>query len=293
MTDAKDVGIDHLMVGTPDLEVTYLKLQRLGFNTTPRGFHESLGTANHTALFADRSYLEILGIVTPGPANASYRAAIDAVGEGIAGLALRTSSAAEFHELASESGLEPDRPLDFDRRVGEAGCRARFSIVRLPAETLPPLSLFACQHHTPDLVWLADYMIHPNCVTGIAAVAFADPVGRGAQLFSRLTRRPACRDGETIIINAGPMELLFAIDLASAKPIADEPTQPVRVRRVAFFVSDVAKAQKWFERQDVVVRSSGTRLSVPASEAFGFTLDFAEPPMSARPSQASTRVVTS
>lgn len=281
MNDAKGVGIDHLMVGTPDLEATHLKLQRLGFKTTDRGFHDSLGTANHTALFADRSYLEILGIVTPGPANVSYRAAIDAVGESVTGLALRTSSAAEFHELASESGLAPERPVDFDRWVGEARRNARFSIVRLPAETLPPLSLFACQHHTPDLVWLADCTTHPNSVTGIAAVTFADPVGRATELFARLSCQPARRDGETISIDAGPMELLFVPDPASAKPIPDQLAQPVRVRKIAFRVSDLAKAQEWFERQDIAVHSSGPTLSVPASEAFGFPLDFIQAPTSA------------
>jgi hypothetical protein len=54
-------GIDHLIVMVRHLDRSESAWRALGFATTPRGFHQSGGTANHLIMLRE-SYIELLGM---------------------------------------------------------------------------------------------------------------------------------------------------------------------------------------------------------------------------------------
>jgi hypothetical protein len=167
-------SLDHVVVTTPDLDLAATRWAALGFQLSPRGRHESLGTENHTAMFADGVYLELLGVADPGPGNVQFQAAIREHPDGVGGLALKTSDAARF------AAMRPrlcEAAVSFSREVviEGSGREARFTVVRLVPGATPLPSVFACQHHTPELVWRSELLSHPNGVVALAAVAFEGP----------------------------------------------------------------------------------------------------------------------
>ena len=265
LTDAP--GIDHLMIGTHDLAAAHATLERLGFAVSPRGVHEELGTANHVATFANGTYLEILAVLVPGPANAAYRTALDSLGEGVTGLALRTDDAAVFLDRARARGIAAGPKVDFSRWVEEAEAFARFSIVRLDKDTLPPLTLFACQHWTPQLVWRPDRLDHPNTVQGIVEIVMTDPDRGAREVISRLFHQPAKRDGDDSRMTVDPVDIRFRTADAQGRG-------QVRIESVTFSVADLDRTRTWLSGQSVPFDTSSARLSIAPSHALGTRLDF-------------------
>ncbi|HTY49242.1 MAG TPA: VOC family protein [Steroidobacteraceae bacterium] len=153
-------GIDHLIVMVGDLGRSERTWRALGFHATPRGYHQSGGTANHL-LMLDRTYIELLGLASPS-AQSPYRATMEQ-DPGLAGLALR-GSAAQMYRFWLAQGLEPSPPesLARDLRIGGRAEVARFGLTRLPRSRDLPFLLFCCEHLTPQLVWQADAPPHPN-----------------------------------------------------------------------------------------------------------------------------------
>lgn len=88
------IAIDHLIIAVRDLDEASELLERtVGLRATGGGRHEALGTANRLAWFGD-SYLELVTVVDPEIAKASWLGAPTAAalerGDGFVGWALRT-----------------------------------------------------------------------------------------------------------------------------------------------------------------------------------------------------------
>ena len=110
-------GIDHLIVMVPDLDRSERAWQALGFSTTPRGYHQTGGTANHLIML-DRTYIELLGLADPTSVSA-YRSLIED-SPGLAGIAFR-GSAQETFEFWRSRGLDPAVPASLARPVDIGG----------------------------------------------------------------------------------------------------------------------------------------------------------------------------
>jgi catechol 2,3-dioxygenase-like lactoylglutathione lyase family enzyme len=149
-------GIDHLLIVVGDLDRAAATYRRLGFTLSPRAVHSAhMGTANHTIML-ERDYFELLTVLAPTPANAKWRQALGD-GEGLAGLAAATSSAAAAGAAWRDAGFAASDILAFARGVERAdGIRmeARFEVVTLPDGAVPAMSIFACAQLTRDAVWL-------------------------------------------------------------------------------------------------------------------------------------------
>src|SRR5260370_35706054 len=99
-------------------------------------------------------------------------------GEGLAGFATATPSAAAAGAAWRDAGLVPSGILAFSRAVERAdGIRtqARFEAVTLPARAVPAMSIFACAQLTRDAVWLPELLKHPNTARPIRRLATAAP----------------------------------------------------------------------------------------------------------------------
>lgn len=164
------VGLDHLVVAVRDLDAAAQAWQALGFTLSPRGLHSAhVGSANYTMMFG-QDYLELLGVMTEQPHNQALRDFL-ARREGLERAAFTTTDAAAGAEALRARGVDSQGPLHFGRPVplpDGSTAEARFSVFRFPPACYPGgLGIFACQHHTPEAVWVPALQTHVNGATRI------------------------------------------------------------------------------------------------------------------------------
>jgi len=164
-------GIDHLLVGTPDLEAARRAWARLGFSITPRGRHVGWNTGNYCIMFPG-DYVELIGVVDASQPASSIVRRIAEVGEGMIGVALATGDAAAAHAALTAASIaaEPPRELVRVLELPEGAVTPRFSLVNLPAGATPHIPMFLCQHLSPELVRRPEWIAHANGATGVASV---------------------------------------------------------------------------------------------------------------------------
>jgi len=209
-------GLDHLVVAVRDLDAAAAEWAALGFTLSPRGLHSAhVGSANHTMMFGE-DYLELLTVLVPQPHNQALRNFL-ARREGLERAAFHTTDAAAGAEALRALGIDATGPLHFGRPVpmpDGTEAEARFSVFRWPPSCYPGgLGIFACQHHTPDAVWVPSLRKHANGVTRIrrALAATDDPAGAAARLAAAIDGTPG-QDGPFHIVATGPgrAEIAFA-----------------------------------------------------------------------------------
>jgi len=205
-------GLDHLVVAVRDLDRARDSYSRLGFTVTPRGRHAALKSANHTVMFRNDTYVELLGIEEKRPVNAHY-AAFLLKREGVAAVALKTADARAAREPLAAAGFPAEEPVDFGRPVElpEGTRDARFTITQIDPDATPGGRVFLCQHHTPDVVWRPDCLEHANGATGLAAfVVAADDPDAVAGAYARLFGAPVVERGSARLVETGNVPLLVA-----------------------------------------------------------------------------------
>jgi hypothetical protein len=280
----RSVGdLDHAVVLVRDLDEAERRFAALGFKGTPRGYHSThMGTANTTIVLPDRrTYLELLGVVAPTPANATQRAQL-ARREGLYGLAFKTEDArAAAAELAA-AGLGQGDAVDFARAVElpDGTREARFTVARGRDDATPGAWCFLCQHHTPELVWRADHLQQPN-----GARALVEIVGCAAELDlveagwrAWLDRRVEC-SGEALRARTGTAFITFLEPQAlhrryGAAAEGFEGGEPC-LALMAFAVDDPERARALLEAASVPTgRGPGGSVVVPATAACGVAIEF-------------------
>ncbi|HLN10973.1 MAG TPA: VOC family protein [Xanthobacteraceae bacterium] len=181
------LGLDHVVVLVRDLDAAADRWRRLGFTLSPRGIHSAhMGTGNYTVMLGV-DYVELLGIVADTPYNARSREWLT-TRQGLERAALRTNDAAAgVAELAAHS-IAGVGPLDFGRPVrlpDGTSTEARFRVFQWPPDEAPAgLRIFACQHLTPEMVWIPALQAHPNTARRIRRVEVlsADPAAAARHL---------------------------------------------------------------------------------------------------------------
>ena len=173
-------GIDHPLVATYDIEKLRKLLMAIGFNMTAVGKHP-WGTSTSLAMF-DGCLLEIMGIydeslIDEVPAG-DFRFGRHVYEhlqqrEGVALTALHSTNAQKDAQKAKQTGLHVAGHLEFGRDVvlpnGTKG-RTKTTLALLPNDAFPRLSFFLCQQHRPDLIYVPEWLEHPNKVIGIGGV---------------------------------------------------------------------------------------------------------------------------
>lgn len=173
-------GIDHPLLATHDIDALRTRLISLGFNMTAIGKHP-WGTSTSLAMF-DGCLLEIMGIyddtlVDEMPAG-DFRFGRHVfehlqIREGIALSALHSTNSVEDAKHAEEAGFTVAGQLEFGRDVtlpGGTQGRTKTTLALLPDAQFPRLSFFLCQQHRPDLIYVPQWLEHPNTVSGICGV---------------------------------------------------------------------------------------------------------------------------
>mgnify|MGYP000486493586 CR=1 FL=1 len=284
----RNVGhLDHAVILASDLDAAEQRFRALGFRPTPRGYHSThMGTANATVVLPDRrTYVELLGIVAPTPANAAQRARL-ARRPGLHGLAFATADAhAAAAELAA-AGLGEGGAVDFARAVelADGPCDARFTVARMREDALPGAWCFLCRHHTRELVWRPDYLDQPNGARALAEVlGWARDLDALVGPWRRLFGERVQRCGATLEIRTGTATISFHTPEALHERLSGavdglDPDEP-GLAALAFAVEDPGRARACIEAAGIrPIDGEGGAVLVPAAAAAGLAVLFRPAP---------------
>lgn len=274
-------GLDHVVVMVRNLDAAAKQWRGLGFTLSPRGTHSPhLGTGNYTIMF-DTDYVELLGVLRDTELNAASRAFLERHGEGIERAAFSTSDAAAGVAALRARGVAARGPIEFGRPVDLPGARrgeATFSVFHWPAEERPAdLGVFACQHHTREMVWIPSLQSHPNTATGIVRVEIVTPTPDDAAAhLARLIDGQAlpCHDGLRVTTAPGRGEFLFLTKdaFAANHPSAQSDALPAEgAAAMVLRVKNLDAARRSAGPGAAVVSRSVT---VPAERANGVMIVF-------------------
>jgi len=192
---ASSLGIDHPLVLVRDIEAMAAKYRRLGFNTAPTGRHP-WGTSTSLVMF-DRQALELMGVydetLLDSHAVGDFRFGrhmADALAEreGVSLVALYSEDASGDRNRLEARGLAAQGRVDFRRKVKVPGRDWDEAVVTLEIlvdPAMPRASNFLCQQHRPELIWVAEWLMHPNGATGFAGITYATT--EPERLLRRLT----------------------------------------------------------------------------------------------------------
>lgn len=272
-------GLDHVVVMVDGIDAAQKAYERLGFQVQPRGFHKKLGTANHLMIF-DTDYFEILGIVEDTPFNAERREWLKG-GGGLANVALATDGADLAYDAFSKAGLDPDKPLDFDRAVEVAGKieHAAFRTIRIPKTNMPVVGFFVCEHLTPQFVYRKEWAQHPNTARSIAGVTVIaeQPATWVAELKKYFGVGSVRRDGNGLVVDTGtqPVRYLPRQDYLARYPGITPVRSGDHPALLSIRVEDLAACEALLEKNGVtVLKPDAARLLVPGSQAADLTIEF-------------------
>ena len=189
-------GIDHPLLATHDIDGLRDRLISMGFNMTAVGKHP-WGTSTSLAMF-EGCLLEIMGIydvtlIDEVPAGNFhfgrhvYEHLKDR--EGVALSALHSTDSVRDAATAKAAGFTVAGHLEFGRDVtlpdGSEG-RTKTTLALLPDPDFPRLSFFLCQQHRPDLIYVPQWLEHPNSVKGINGITILAAEGQQDALKAKL-----------------------------------------------------------------------------------------------------------
>lgn len=270
--------LDHVVVNARDrIDEAADTFRRLGFTLTPRGYH-TLGSMNHLAMFGT-DYLELIA-AKPGDDS---RPEIMGAPFGLDGLVFGTEDAAATYEALRRNEVPIDPPQQFSRPVKMGGEMrdAVFRTTRLPRSASSPGRLYFCQHLTRDLVWRDEWRHHANGAVGIAraVIAAEEPEILGG-LFAHMFGQHAVRatdDGCSLILGLSRFDVVNPAALWEMFGGAAPDSRGRRDYMAALTLRTLSldAAETALEAGGVRgVDRIGTSLLVPATEAFGVTLEF-------------------
>jgi hypothetical protein len=270
--------LDHVVVNARDrIDDAADTYRRLGFTLTPRGYH-TLGSMNHLAMFGT-DYLELIA-AKPGDDS---RPEIMASPLGLDALVFASEDAAATYEALRQAEVSIDPPQQFSRPV-EAGGQIRdaaFRTTRLPRSAGGAGRFYFCQHLTRDLVWRDEWRHHANGAVGVAraVIAAEEPEilgGLFAQMFGPQAVR-ATDDGCALILGLARFDVVHpgAIWEMFGGAAPDSRGRRDYMAALTFRTLSLDAAETALEAGGVRgVDRIGTSVLVPATEAFGVTIEF-------------------
>lgn len=173
--------LDHLVLGTADLDQLTGEFEAMGFRVGARNRHP-WGTENRLIQLADQTFLELItvgeGAVVPPhqPGHFSFGAFVaDGIERhpGLSMMVLKSENAkADARRFATE-GVGSFAPFDFARKGVKADgteVEVAFTLAFAHTRDLAECGFFVCQQHFPQNFWSPALQQHDNGATGIARV---------------------------------------------------------------------------------------------------------------------------
>jgi len=276
---AGDLCLDHVSHFVPDLDAAAGVLAALGFAVTPVSVQRTqegpAGSSNRCVMLG-AGYIEVLTPTHDTPTARRMRAAIGHH-VGVHLLCFGTPSAESEHARLAAHGFAPLPLVRLSRPVRVAGRRrlARFSVVRLPPEKMPEGRIQFVEQRTPENLWLAEHLRHPNGVLGLAAafVVADDPVAVAARFarFAGIIPRPS---GPFVRLPTARGDVLVGTRRAWHRLLGAEPPPAPSIAGYALAFRDPAKFAARCRRAGITVKRRGALYAVHLPPVLGGTCLF-------------------
>jgi Glyoxalase-like domain len=272
--------LDHVVINVRDrIDAGAETFRRIGFTLTPRGYH-TLGSMNHLAMFGTE-YLELIA----APANETRRQEILTSPEGLNGLVFGTDDSNRTYAALCAAGVSADPPRQFSRPVELPGGPrdATFRTVSLSDGTVRAGRIYFCHHLTRDLVWRDEWRHHANGVIGVsrAVIAAQNPTSIG-NIFARMFGSDAVRetpDGCSLAVGLSRFDVISpdALKREFGEAAADGAGRTQFMAALGLRTRSLRSVESALAAGCVNgVQQFADRIVVPASSAFGATLQFHE-----------------
>lgn len=201
-------SLDHIGIAVPDLAAAAARYERLGFQLTPLqqqagplepdGPVVRWGSANRCAML-EEGYLEIIGIVDPALYDNQLNQFL-ARYSGIHILALGVDDADAQVARLREAGLAVPGVRPMQRKVATPTGEGEVRFKRVPLADAPEGRIQLIEHLTPELMWQAHLLAHPNRAVALTeTVLCVADVATAAERFHRLTGSAPLRHGTSRI----------------------------------------------------------------------------------------------
>lgn len=285
MTAPAAARLDHVGLFVPDMAAAATALEALGFRLTPftnqanpgpDGTPAPTGTANRCAML-ESGYIEVLTPTGDTPLAAQMRAGL-ARYTGLHLIAFGSDDAAGARRHLDASGFAPLPTVDLRRPT--AGGEARFSVARVPPGTMEEGRIQFVQHHTPDLVWRAADMDHPNGATGLTGilVAVVDPAPAAGR-YARFTGLAPVEGGGrvTLAMGAQRVDLIDRRRLERMLPALRVPGLPFMAAMTIACRDPFALMGRFAEHGVAATSPAPGRVLVPPHPALGAAILFHAP----------------
>lgn len=284
-------GIDHLVLGTLDLDAQAALYRRLGFTVGARNRH-TWGTLNHIVQFPG-AFLELIatepGFVHPRDDEPAARFAGPladylARGAGLAMLVLEGQDSrahqAEFGERGIALGSEPFFFERRGKRPDGSDVHVAFTLAFARSAAIRDAGFFVCQQHNPQAFWNPAFQTHANTVTGIASVVMvtATPAQEAGFLaaFCGTHATRTVEGGEAVDTGRGLLEAITPAALAErygAEALPAKHAAPT-FAAVRLTAGDLDATRSVLAVSGVPYRDAGSTIIVHPAAAHGVTLVF-------------------
>jgi hypothetical protein len=284
LPESGEIYLDHVGWMVPDMETAAAALTRLGFRLTPYSVQgdrdpasgEILpqGSANRLAMLG-RGYLEF---VTPiaGADTPVARHLRESMGRYV-GVHLIALSAADAHAHAERliaAGFRLQPPVNLRRSIEAADgspSEVAFVVIRPLFGSIPEGRLQVLTHLTPDDLWQARYLEHPNAISALdSAVLVTADLEASSERLVRFTDREgaAVAGGRRFGLDRGHLSLLSPEAARRYRPSVAPATAAV-----GLLSHDLEATRAFLKRQEVGLLVDETeRLVVDPREALGAAL---------------------
>ncbi|MBX5167536.1 MULTISPECIES: VOC family protein [unclassified Rhizobium] len=291
---AKPHPLDHVVLPVVNIDLARERLGKLGFTVAADARHP-FGTENACVFFADKTYLEPLGIASREESEASARQGnvftarnrafrFRCGEEGLSAVAFGTGDAGRAHRSFVGSGSSAGDMLQFSRPMkmpDGSETMAGFKLAFAAELRAPDFFLFCVERINPLPADRGALETHANGVTGIAEIALCAPDPSAFAAFVSLATAQSAVEKTGFGVNiAAPnakislmtpegLEAYFEIAVASAD-------RGLRGRAILFTVTDLAVTEAHLAANGVTYTRKNNRILVKPAPGQGTLFAFEE-----------------
>ncbi|RUM05732.1 VOC family protein [Rhizobium chutanense] len=291
---AKPHPLDHVVLPVVNIDLARERLGKLGFTVAADARHP-FGTENACVFFADRTYLEPLGVASVAESEASARRGnvftarnqafrFRCGEEGLSAIAFGTSDAGRDHRSFVGRGSSAGDVLQFSRPMkmpDGSETMADFKLAFTTDLRAPDFFFFSVERINPLPADRGALETHANGVTGIAEIALCAPDASAFAAFVGLAAAQSAVEKTGFGVNVAAsnvkislmtpegLEAYFEIAVSSAD-------RGLRGRAILFNVADLAVTEAHLTANGVTYTRKNNRILVKPAPGQGTLFAFEE-----------------
>ncbi|WP_283194665.1 VOC family protein [Rhizobium sp. AN80A] len=286
--------LDHVVLPVVNIEMARERLGKLGFTVAADALHP-FGTANACVFFADKTYLEPLGIASieayeAAIADGNVFAARDRAfrfrcgDDGLSAIVFGTPDADRDHARFMTDGMSGGDMLQFARSMrmpDGSEVTAAFRLAFAADLRAPDFFLFACQRVNPLPSDRKALETHANGVSGIASIVLSSSDPKAFAPLLQLASDAAASRQEAfgVSLDAGNVRInILSPDGLDAYYDLSQSTadRGLRGSAIVFAVADLAVTEAHLAANGITYTRKNNRILVKAAPGQGALFAFEE-----------------